>query len=364
MMSREEKKSRLQKKLKDSLFCIDDSYVEDLRRLGWEEKSCQSLAAWDWPHGIGLFGLWKQYVYTGEEGILEDLCAWYESRMRIGLPPRNVNTVTPFLTMAFLYEKKSNVEWKRVMTELAEWIMNEMPRTPEGGIQHKHAQLDNHGDLWDDTLFMTCLFLAKAGMVFSRKDWVDEAVYQTLLHMKYLTDKRTGLWYHAWSFDNRNNYADALWGRGNCWITVFIPEFIDIVKPDESVKRMLVNALSCQIESLIRYQDTSGLWHTLINDPSSYLESSATAGFAAGIFRAVRLGYVKAGCLDAAYRALDAVYDQIDEDGTVLNVSYGTNVGHDLDHYRNIPIRPMQYGQGLATIAIIEGEETLKEEII
>ena len=56
------------------------------------------------------------------------------------------------------------------MVELADWIMNEMPRTPEGGIQHKHAELENHGDLWDDTLFMTCLFLAKAGKVFSRQD--------------------------------------------------------------------------------------------------------------------------------------------------------------------------------------------------
>lgn len=361
MMSHEEKRRLLQEKLKDSLFCVDDSYVESLHSLGWDDKSSRSLAAWDWPHGIGLFGLWKQYAYTGDEKILDDLCRWYDSRLRIGLPPRNVNTVTPFLTMAFLYEKRKNEEWADVMKDLAAWIMSDMPRTPEGGIQHKHAQLDNHGDLWDDTLFMTCLFLAKAGKVFSRKDWVDEAVYQALLHMKYLTDRKTGLWYHAWSFDRRDNYAEALWGRGNCWITVFIPEFIDIVNPEESVRRMLVNALASQIESLVRYQDESGLWHTLINDPSSYLESSATAGFSAGIFKAVRMGYVGKEYLSAAERALEVLYGEIDEDGTVLNVSYGTNVGHDLDHYRNIPIRPMQYGQGLTMMAVIEGTEAGKE---
>ena len=61
-------------------------------------------------------------------------------------------------------------------------------------------------------------------------------------------------------------------------------------------------------------------------------------------------------------KGLDALYNEIDENGTVQHVSYGTNVGHDLDHYRNIPIRPMQYGQGLAMIAIIEGYEALKEE--
>ncbi len=363
MMNHEEKAARLEKKLKDSLFYIDESYLENLQSLGWDDKSSRSLAAWDWPHGIGLFGLWKQYVYTKDEKILDELISWYDSRLKIGLPPRNVNTVTPFLTMAFLYEMRENGEWKKVMTDLACWIMNDMPRTPEGGIQHKHAQLDNHGDLWDDTLFMTCLFLAKAGKIFERKDWVDEALYQTLLHMKYLTDTKTGLWYHAWSYDNRDNYADALWGRGNSWITVFIPEFIDIVNPDEPVKRMLINALASQIESLAKYQDESGLWHTLINDPSSYLESSATAGFSAGIFKAVRMEYIGKEYLETAEKGLEALYSQIDKDGTVLNVSYGTNVGHDLDHYRNIPIRPMQYGQGLAMMAVIEGTEALKEGI-
>ena len=362
MKQRVNKAEKLLEKLEGSLFCTDDSYVEDLHRLGWDERSAKSLAAWDWPHGIGLFGLWKEYAYTEDESILDKLTFWYDSRLEIGLPPRNVNTVAPFLTMAFLYEKTGNPEWKKIMTDLASWIMTDMPRTPEGGIQHKHAQLDNHGDLWDDTLFMTCLFLAKAGKVFGRQDWVDEAVYQTLLHMKYLVDTKTGLWYHAWSFDRRDNYADALWGRGNCWITVFIPEFIDIVRPEEPVRRILVNALESQIESLVRNQDSSGLWHTLINDRSSYLESSATAGFAAGIFKAVRKGYVSRNYLDAAKKALDALYGEIDEDGTVLNVSYGTNVGYDLDHYRNIPIRPMQYGQGLAMIAVIEGKQAEKEE--
>ncbi|SUH36798.1 Rhamnogalacturonides degradation protein RhiN [Salmonella enterica subsp. enterica] len=31
---------------------------------------------------------------------------------------------------------------------------------------------------------------------------------------------------------------------------------------------------------LAKCQDKSGLWHTLLDDPHSYLEASATAGFA------------------------------------------------------------------------------------
>jgi len=36
-------------------------------------------------------------------------------------------------------------------------------------------------------------------------------------------------------------------------------------------------------------------------------------------------------------------------------VSYGTRMGHDLQHYRDIPIQPTGYGQSLAILALVEG---------
>jgi len=44
----------------------------------------------------------------------------------------------------------------------------------------------------------------------------------------------------------------------------------------------------------------------------------------------------------------------IDESGTVLNVSYGTRMGHDLQFYKNIPIQPTGYGQALAILCLSE----------
>ncbi len=29
----------------------------------------------------------------------------------------------------------------------------------------------------------------------------------------------------------------------------------------------------------MRFQDESGMWHTLVDDPTSYVEASATCGF-------------------------------------------------------------------------------------
>ena len=68
---------------------------------------------------------------------------------------------------------------------------------------------------------------------------------------------------------------------------------------------------------------------------------------------------IKIGILDASYeecaaKAIEGICANVDEDGTVLNVSAGTGMGYDADHYKNIVIRPMAYGQSLALIALCE----------
>lgn len=243
------------------------------------------------------------------------------------------------------------------MEEWAEWIMHDMKRTEEGGIQHEHAELENRQEIWDDTLMMTVLFLAKAGRLFERPEYVEEAIYQFLIHVKYLTDTKTGLWYHGWSFRERSNFAGALWGRGNCWITIFIPEFLEMVDLPDSVRRYTVCVLQGQVKALKRYQAGSGMWHTLIDDGSSYEEASCTAGFCYGILKGIRKGYLSREYEECGRKALEALLDKIGADGTVHEVSVGTNVGRTLEHYRQIPISKMHYGQALALLALIEGME-------
>lgn len=342
------------------LFSIDEKYVENLvKNLGRTERDARSLGAWDWTHGVGLYGMYKLYDFTKDEQYLDDIERWFADRIEIGLPDKNVNTVAPLLTMAFLHEIRPHNEYAEIMDEWAEWIMSKMKRTEEGGIQHEHAELENNQELWDDTLFMTVLFLSKYGKMLGRNEYIEEAKYQFLLHTKYLFDTSTGLWYHGWNFLERNNFAGALWGRGNCWISVFIPDFIDILRPEESFERFAVSFLNNQAAALKKYQDESGLWHTLINDDSSYLEASATAGFTYGLLKGIRKGYLSKDNEECARKGLEAILSNITEEGELKNVSYGTNVGRTLQHYKDIPLIKMHYGQSLALLALIEGFSAL-----
>ena len=97
------------------------------------------------------------------------------------------------------------------------------------------------------------------------------------------------------------------------------------------------------------------MWHTLIDDPTSYAESSATCGFAYGILRGVRTGLLDEKYGDAAIRAVEPILGHIAPDGVVHQVSYGTPMGRETkDFYKNIELRPMPYGQALAMLLLSE----------
>lgn len=323
------------------------------------DESCPigiiDFSNWEWAQGVGLYGLYKYTKISNDEKMLKFLYEWFDKNIEKGLPEKNVNTMAPMLTLAFLYEDSKRDDYLELIKEWAQWVMTEMPRTEHGALQHIVSGMTNDGQVWDDTLFMTVLFLAKTGMLLNKKEYVDEAVYQFLIHIKYLADKKSGLWYHGWTFKGNHNFADALWARGNCWITAGIPEFLEITQIDGAVKRYLLVTLFSQIKTLSECQAETGMWHTLLDDKTSYPETSATSGFGYGILKAVRLGIIDEKFKITGIKALEATINNIDIEGTVQNVSYGTGMGMTLEDYKKIPICPMAYGNALAILVLNEG---------
>lgn len=313
-----------------------------------------SFDSWEWPQGVGLYGLVRYWEFTGSaehRGLIE---AWYGRQLARGLPKPNVNTTAPMLALSMLWDKTRDERWRGALDHWAGLVMNELPRTEEGGFQHIVSDSVNPGELWDDTLFMVCLFLANYGRAAGRNDLVQESVRQFLLHAHYLTDTETGLWFHGWTFEGRHNFARARWARGNAWITAGLLDFIELGGVTGGVKDYLLGCLRAQTASLLRHQHESGGWHTLIDDPTSYLETSATAGFGYGLLKGARLGILAEDARRAGLKALDFVLSNIDESGTVQNVSYGTRMGRNLQFYHDIPIQPTAYGQALAILLLAE----------
>ena len=69
------------------------------------------------------------------------------------------------------------------------------------------------------------------------------------------------------------------------------------------------------------------------------------------------MGILDDSYLECAQKAVRGILNNIDKDGTVLNVSGGTGMGYDAEHYKNIMIAPMAYGQSLTILALIAALE-------
>ncbi len=321
------------------------------------------IQEWDWPQGVGLYGLLKIMQYENSNTYNDFLYKWFKDNIEQGLPSKNINTTTPLLTLVELNEYYKDPEFEKLCLKWADWLMNCLPRTKERGIQHvtsangdRQGVRLNENEMWIDTIFMTVLFLNKMGQKYNRKDWVDESIHQVLMHIKYLYDNKTGLFYHGWTFNEMNNFGGIFWCRGNSWFTLGILDYIDMFKGtmNAGVKEFIIDTYKAQAEALKNLQSKSGLWHTVLTDPTSYEEVSGSAAITAGILKGIRLGILDDTYLEVARKAVNAILKNIDTDGTVLNVSGGTGMGYDADHYKNILIAPMAYGQSLTILALAE----------
>jgi unsaturated rhamnogalacturonyl hydrolase len=285
--------------------------------------------------------------------------------------------MSPFLTAAHL-QSQALGDYTSELNDWSEWVMTELPRTEEGGLQHITYSHEHYQQLWDDTLMMTVLPLTKIGLLFGRTNYLEEAKRQFLLHIKYLADRKTGFWFHGgfyssyfeafrmrpklgWTFDGRHNFAQARWARGNCWVTIAIPDFLELLTLSQSdgMYMFLVATLRVQVDALLGAQDPeTGLWHTILDDPTTYLEASATAGFAYGILKSLRLGLIETSkieaCKNAAFSAIKGILANINKKGELERTSFGTPVFDEIDEYNRVPVTTMPYGQSLALLALTE----------
>ncbi|MEG1691731.1 MAG: glycoside hydrolase family 88 protein, partial [Hafnia sp.] len=145
-------------KMTDNLINISDETGEFLLRLDdGRVIDTKGWAGWEWTHGIGLYGIYQYYQQTGDQQMRAIIDDWFSARFAEGTPTKNVNTVCPFLTLAYRYEETRDPRWLPYLERWAEWVMYEMPRTERGGMQHVTLAEENHQQLWDDTLMMSVL---------------------------------------------------------------------------------------------------------------------------------------------------------------------------------------------------------------
>lgn len=329
--------------------------------------SCDfGMENWDWPQGVGLYGLNKFNVEQETDKFSDFLIEWFKSK-DIKKEVKNINTCSPMYTLTKI--DKSDL-YKDDVLEWCEYLMTELPKTDENCFQHVTSNFTNDGvnlnedQIWIDTLFMALLFLNEAGIKYDINKYQEEARYQLLQHIKYLYCKETKLFYHGYNFQKKSNYGAIHWCRGNSWFTCGMVDFLEQAEKgneNDPIFRYILELLKNQVDALMALQGKEGLWKTVLLDEDSYIETSGSAAILAAVLKGIRLGYLPESYKEPCMHGIDSLITYIDYDGALLNTSVGTGIGDDKEFYNDIAIAPMAYGQSLAIIALSESLNHLED---
>lgn len=321
-----------------------------------DREWAMNIHYWDWVPGVGMYGIYKAWSYTREHDYYRFIQGWVQEHLHEAYHVKTVNSTAPLLTVVSMIDNTGEKQYLKTCVDIGDWIIKEAPRTREGGLEHTVTEAGAvfSEQIWADTLFMVCIFLARLGKVTGVSAYTEEACRQLLIHHRLLKDKSTGLFYHGWNCENKNWMSGARWGRANAWITVSTVEMLDILPKDFKGRQDIIKSLSEQVSAYKKLQRENGMFGTLLDHPDSYDETSAAAGIAYGIKKGIKNGYLVNENNEIWQRAEAAVINQINENGEVEGVSTGTPVMPSLEAYKKIERYPTLYGQGLTLLMLCE----------
>lgn len=209
--------------------------------------------------------------------------------------------------------------------------------------------------------------MAKVGWMTGDAEFYKEAAGQILIFRSALRDPATGLWSHGRGWYGSSHDVTAVkWGRAHAWLIRALVETMTYLPPDSPEFRELSGILDETANSLVRYQDSEGFWHQVVDRPESYQETSSTGLISYYLARAISQGYLpRRGFEEASKQAFEALAKhRISSSGVVYGASMSTAPQRSLEIYlaRPTPVGD-PHGVGAAIFAAA-GQLLLEREML
>jgi unsaturated rhamnogalacturonyl hydrolase len=198
---------------------------------------------------------------------------------------------------------------------MLEFELYKAPRTKEGIIFHNHVE----NRIWVDAFYMLPPFLAVAGHP-------SEAMKQVLGYRRILLDPAKKLYFHIWDEDRQDFERKLLWGVGNGWAAAGMARVLKALPSSmQAEKEMLAGFVRELLDAALPFQRQDGLFHDIVDDPASFVETNFAQMLAYTIYRGVAAGWLEAEYLKQADRMRTAVHGKVDAFGLVQGVCGAPN---------------------------------------
>lgn len=199
---------------------------------------------------------------------------------------------------------------KNAAEKMVDYLLNRAPKADDGTLYH----LTDKPQVWIDSMYMAPPFLAAAGHPH-------EAVQQIEGFRKRLLDPKTKLYSHIWDEGKNQFIRRDFWGVGNGWTAAGITRVIDAL-PDEMTeeRQRLIGYVRELIDASLPYLRNDGLFHDVIDNPETFVETNFSQMLAYSIYRGLQRGYLDGSYRPYADKMRAAAIGKVDKYGLVQDV--------------------------------------------
>jgi rhamnogalacturonyl hydrolase YesR len=193
---------------------------------------------------------------------------------------------------------------------MLDYLLHQAPRADDGTLYH----LVDAREVWIDSLFMAPPFLAAAGHP-------DLALEQIEGHRRRLWNPARQLFSHIWDEAAQALRRRDFWAVGNGWAAAGMTRVLSVLPARMTAERARVaRYVEELIDGCLARRRSDGLFHNVLDDPTTFVETNSSQMLAYAIYRGI-LG----GWLDDEYRVRAdqmrrAAWEKVDAHGLVQDV--------------------------------------------
>lgn len=290
-------------------------YIDELlekstpERPMWNIEKLKSGAKSEWNYidGCMIKAILEMYSITKEEKYLAFADAFIDYRVNedgtiagYSVEKYNIDDVNAGKTLFELYDLTGKEKYRKAIDLVYSQVQTQ-PRTKEGNFWHKKIYPNQ---IWLDGLYMGQPFYMEYETRFNNKENYKDIFNQFFNVYELLRDKETGLYYHAYDSsremfwcDKETGLSKNFWLRALGWYTMALLDTLDKCDPVgyEEEYEKLKKIFAELMESMLKFQDESGMWYQVVNmagREKNYLETSGSAIMAYALLKGVRLNFL------------------------------------------------------------------------
>ncbi|AEE16333.1 glycoside hydrolase family 88/105 protein [Treponema brennaborense] len=286
-----------------------------------EKKRSGSKSGWDYIDGCMILAILELYDADGNAAYLKFADQYEDYRVRddgsitgYEMGAYNLDDINGAKNFFTLFRLTGKLKYRRALDTVYAQIKTQ-PRTKEGNFWHKKIYPDQ---IWLDGLYMAQPFYMEYEAVCNECRCIKDIYSQFFTVERLMRDGKTGLYYHGYDSSRRSFWCDKetglsanFWLRALGWFSMALLDTLDKAPDKGSADHIRLGRIFTDLmETMLRYQDGSGMWFQIPDQggrEKNYLETSGSAIMAYCMMKGTRLGILSDGYRDAGRRALDGI---------------------------------------------------------